>query len=116
MREQTFELLNTSDKLIKCLHCLFGRKRFPFDIHNPTGYLIAIIFEDVIFSYEFYVIACTLALGIGIFGLSVSVTSDFQHVLLSINEKTHINEHRSNEVRILFVEFIVAHAAIKQLS
>lgn len=93
----------------------FAAKRFPFDTDSsPIGYLIGVISEYVIFGYEYCVIACSLALGMGIFWFAISVTKEIQHTLHSINRKTRANKLRPNQMKILFMEFIHAHAAIKR--
>lgn len=102
---------------MKCLY-FFSRSntRFPFDSNNPTGYLIAVLIEYVIVTYEYIMITCTLGLAIGAFWFIISVTKEIQHILHSINDKAQANEDQSNEMQILFAEYIDAHAALKQLS
>lgn len=90
--------------------------RFPFDSNNPTGYLIAVLIEYVIVTYEYIMITCTLSLAIGAFWFIISVTKEIQHILHSINDKAQANEDQSNEMQRLFAEYIDAHAALKQLS
>lgn len=98
------------------VNCIsFVPTRFPFDTNNsPIGYLIAIISEYVIFGYEYCVIACSLAVGMGAFWFGISVTKEIQHTLNSINHKAHANKMRSKQLKILFLEFMHAHAAIKR--
>lgn len=94
----------------------FSFQRFPFDINNPLGYLIAVVFEYITIGNEFFVIACTLNLAIGAFWFAISLTKQFQHILYLINEKAHANENQSNELKVLFSEFVYAHGTIIQLS
>lgn len=101
---------------MKCLYFSCPPERFPFDVHNPTGYSIAVVIECITGAYEFFTIACTLAVVIGSYWVSVSATKEIWRILHSICHKVRSNESHSNENRVLFAEFIDAHAAIKQLS
>lgn len=92
------------------------QKRFPFDSNNAIGYLIAVILEYVFASYEYFVIACTLALGIGAFWVAMSLTKEIKRIVHSINHKTKAKMSQSHELMHLFLEFVDAHAAVKQLS
>lgn len=91
-------------------------KRFPFDWHNPIGYLIAVTVEYVIFGYECFIIACVLSFGIGAIWLIISVTKEIRHTLHSINDVGQENKIKSNELKRLFSEYFHTYAAIKQLS
>lgn len=94
----------------------YSKKRFPFDTNNPIGYLIAVILEYIIIDYECFIIACTLSFGIGACWFGASTTKEIQSILHSINDKTQTIECPTNELKILFSEFIDTHSAIKQLS
>lgn len=91
-------------------------KRFPFDYNNPIGYLFAVIVEYIIIGHEYFVIACTLGLGIGAFWFAVSATKEIRHTLNLINNEVKAKTNHSVELKILFSEFINAHATVKQLS
>lgn len=91
-------------------------KRFPFDCSNPIGYLVAVILEYVAFGYNYVVIASTLSFGIGLYRLAISSTKDFQDFLRIINDNAHTNQNQSNELEVLFAEYVDTHATIKQLS
>lgn len=91
-------------------------ERLPFDPNNPIGYLAAIILEYTILDYELYWIACTCALGVGAFLLAISLLKEIQCILHSINNSAKVKKHQSNELKVLFSEFIQVHAATKQLS
>lgn len=84
----------------------FSLKRFPFETNNPLGYLIVVILEYIICGYEFFIVACTLALGIGAFWLAISVTKEIQRILCLIDEKIHANENQSTDLNILFSGFV----------
>lgn len=62
--------------------------------------------------YEFFITACSLAVGIGSFWFGVSATQDIERILHSIDYKAQSNAIQLNE----FIEFIEAHGTIKQLS
>lgn len=57
-----------------------------------------------------------MGLAIGICLFAIAITKEIQHILHSINEKARTNENQSNELKVLFTEYIKTHAAIKQLS
>lgn len=91
-------------------------QRFSIDPKNPIGYLITVILQYIIWGYEHFIIACTLSLGIGAFWLTVSITRELQNILHTINNEAQANQKPTNELKILFSEYISAHAAIKRLS
>lgn len=74
--------------------------------------------EYIILAYEYFIIACTLALGIGAFWFGISVTKEIQRILHSLNEKAQTNGNRNQSIRLkrLLSKFIDTHAAVKQLS
>lgn len=93
------------------------QNRFPFDVHNPIGYLIAFIIEYSICIYTYLLGACTLSLEIGLFWIATSVTKEIHCILSTIKEKMEANEdHLNEELRAFFPEFMNTHAALKQLS
>lgn len=92
-------------------------KRFPFDWSNPIGYLIAIILEYIIWTYEYFIVACTLSLAIGGYWFAISATKEIQHTLHLINDAAQANDVcQSNELKLLIAEFIYAHGVVKKLS
>lgn len=97
---------------MKCFFCSF--QRFPFDTTNPIGYLFAVIFEYILVGYQCFIVACTLSLFIGVFWFVISAIEEFQHILSIINDKAQANVDQSNELKILFREFIDAHGITKQ--
>lgn len=66
--------------------------------------------------YSYFLIACTLALGIGAFWFIVSTTKEIKHILHSINDTAKAKKKQSDKVKILFAEYVNTHAVIKQLS
>lgn len=94
--------------------CLFHR--FPFESNNPIGFLIAFIIEYIILGYEYFVVACILALGTGAFLFAISTTKDFQRSTPVINTKTKRKGNQLNELNTFFSEFIYSLGAVKQLS
>lgn len=90
--------------------------RFPFHTNNPLGYSIAVIIEYVAIGYEFFIVACTLALGIGTCWFAISITKEIKRIRHSINDAAQANQNQSNELKILFSEYIHVHSSIKQLS
>lgn len=94
--------------------CSFDR--FPFDSNNPNGYLIAFVLEYITLAYTYFTVECSLALLIGSYWFAIAVTKEIRRILYSINVMTQAKESRSQEMTAIFLEFIDAYAAIKQLS
>lgn len=103
---------------VKCFLPLFALlpNRIPFEWKNPIGYLFAIFFEYILFGFAYYLIACSFTLVIGAHWFAISVTKEIQGILHSIKDKTRAKSNQSNELNVLFAEFIDTHGAIKQLS
>lgn len=57
-----------------------------------------------------------MALGVGKFWFTISMTKEFQSMLHSINAKAQTTQIQLNELKTLFTEFIEAHGIMKQLS
>lgn len=96
---------------MKCLSFL-PSYRYPFDTNTPIGYLIAFAIEYITFAYEYFVIACTWALGICAFWFAISATTELQCILHSIN-----NKHcKPNELRVFFSEYSYFHGIVLELS
>lgn len=77
---------------------------------------MATFFEYGTAAGAYFMISCTLALGIGAFWFVISVIKDIQHILHLINNEAHAKKQQSNEMKILFLEYIRAHGIVKQLS
>lgn len=107
--------LEILDKFTKCL-VIFAFQRFPFDSKDPVGYLIAVILEYIMYGYDCFIIACTLALGVGAFWFAACACKEIQHILNLINAKAHAKKHRNDELKVFFEEFINTHLTVKQLS
>lgn len=88
-------------------------QRFPFVTNNPVGYLIAVILEYIVLGCEFFVISCTLALGIGGFCIAIAATNEIERILHRIDDKTQANEIQSDEIMFFFVEFVDIHGMAK---
>lgn len=88
--------------------------RLPFDSNNPVGYLIAVIIAYVLVGCAYFIIACTLGLGIGAYWFAISSTKEIKHTLHLINDKAHRN--LSNKLKVLFSKFIYGYGIVKQLS
>lgn len=91
-------------------------KRFPFAWNNPFGYLIAVTVEYTTCACEYFLGACTLALAIGTFWIAISMTKEIQQILLIINDEAKEKKIQSEQLNVLFSEFIDAHGIVKQLS
>lgn len=91
-------------------------KRFPFDWKSRRGYLVSIILEFMIWTYEHIVLSCTLSLAVGGYWLTISTTEEFQRIVSKLNDEAQKSVYESNALKILFAEFIDLHATIKQLS
>lgn len=107
-------LFNNSFENILFSALFFGR--FPFDPNNPIGYFMAFIMEYIIFGYEYFVVACAISLGIGIYWFITSSTKRTRHIVHKMNDYSartdgkHVNRFK------LFADFIYAHQDMKQLS
>lgn len=111
----SFVHLNLRFQLYQLCYFLYLlQKRFPFHWNSPIGYLCAVAHEYITCGYEFFVIACALALGIAAFCFTTAVTKELQRILRSINDEAQANE--KGELKILFAEFIDTYTSIKQLS
>lgn len=77
---------------------------------------MAIVFEYVGGAGAYYMISCTLGLGIGAFWFVISVIKEIQRILHSINVTAQATKKQSNKMKVLFEEFIYAHGVIKELS
>lgn len=80
------------------------------------GYLVAVILEYTVLGYEYFTIASTLGYLIGSYSFAISATKEIQCILKSINYKAHGKKKKSNKLRAVFLEYVLAHATIKQLS
>lgn len=110
------QVSNVFFQINKVFLSFFYFKRFPFDLHNPFGYLIAFVIEYIMLGYEFFIVACSLELGIGANIFAISIIEEIRRILHSMNRKAHLKKNKSNKLKTLFLEYIHAHAAIKQLS
>lgn len=77
---------------------------------------MAVTLEYIVFTYEYFVIACTLAFGVGIYCILISVTEEIQHILHLINSKAQANKVKPDKLNTLFLEYINTHGTVKQLS
>lgn len=77
---------------------------------------MAFVVEYIIFSYAYFVIACTLSLRIGAYWLSMSVTKEIRRILRSINRMAQIEKRQSKGLKLSLSEFIYSHATMIQLS
>lgn len=103
-------------KIAKCRFFIFAPKRFLFDTNNPIGYLTAVTLEYILIGYTYFIVACTLALGMGLSSFAVSITKEIQRILHAINKKVQSNEDQTKKLMDLFSEYIFTHATIKELS
>lgn len=78
--------------------------------------MIAVTFEYIELGFELFILACTLAVGIGAFCFAILITGEIQRILRLINDKAQAKKNQSNELMVLFSEFIDAHDIVKQLS
>lgn len=90
--------------------------RFPFDSNNPIGYFVAVTVQYIICGYEFFLIACSLALFIGLNWFIVAVIKEIRRILHEINKKAQANANQPSKLMELFSEFIYTHSILKQLS
>lgn len=57
-----------------------------------------------------------MGLGVGVYLFGISATEEMQGILQSINNEAKAKENLSNDLKILFAEFIDAHGIATQLS
>lgn len=93
----------------------FDTFRFPFDVKNLVGYLIACVLEYTMVSYVFYFIACIISLAIGSFVMLLGLINDLNDNLKTINENVKTNGTHFQTVCQLY-EFVQFHSEAKQLS
>lgn len=102
--------------LMNCSLFFLASKRFPFNSNNLVGYLIASVVEYIIYGYEYLILACTLGLGIGGFWLTIRTTKEIQRLLHITNNKAHVNDNQSNELKAILSEYAHGLGTVKQLS
>lgn len=66
--------------------------------------------------YEYVIVACVVSHGVGSFWVAVSTTKEIRRILHKIHNKAKANKSQSNELKLLFSEFIHTHAVVKRLS
>lgn len=94
-------------------------ERLPFGWDNPLGYLIAIVLQYMFLFYEYVIIACSFGLLFGVFRIEMSGTKEIKRILHSIDHwqsNAQASKNQQNDLKVLFSEYIDAHAAVKQLS
>lgn len=91
-------------------------KRLPFVWNTPIGYLIAVFITYIIVGYAYFIVACTITLGIGAYCFVISATTEVQHILHSIHRKAHLNGSQSSKLNVLLPKYIHAHRIVIQLS
>lgn len=78
--------------------------------------MVAVAVEYIILGFEFSVIACTLALGIGAYCFGISAIKEIERLFNLINDEACGNENQPKELKASFSECIEAHVIVKQLS
>lgn len=89
--------------------------RFPFDVKNLFGYLIACVLEYTMVSYVFYFIACIISLSIESFVILMGLINDLNDNLKTINEIVKTNGTHF-QIMCQLYEFVQFHSQAKQLS
>lgn len=90
-------------------------RRFPFDWRNPHGFLIAVVMEYVIFSYEFAIAALVIAMAIASYVYCTAFCKIIRESLISIKQRAHAKIDRPEFLKQI-VEFFDVHSSAKQLS
>lgn len=90
-------------------------RRFPFDWKNPSGYLIAFFAEVVLISCAAIAGVLATNFGIGINLILISLATDVQADILSINQIIKNRPERSQVVK-QFKDFVRFCSDAKQLS
>ena len=90
-------------------------ERFPFDWKNPFGYFIAVIFEYLIGTYVFMVVAAVVTFGIGTFILAIATLGEVRDDLKKINDLAKFEENRLETLNRLG-DFTQFHCHMMQLS
>lgn len=101
---------------MKLLNVSLFQKRFPFDLQNPTGYLLAVVTQYVVAGFQFTAVASTLGLLIGVYRFALATIKEIKHILRTINNKAKANRGQSSELMGFLSELIDTDTAIKGLS
>lgn len=89
--------------------------RFPFNWHNPIGFLWAALIQYLMFVYIFFFIACSSTLAIAVYLFTTTATNDIQEKLHSVNETVERADEQS-DISFEITNYIEYHSILKQLS
>lgn len=81
--------------------------RFPFDMKNPIGYLLAFILLYILHINLLYFATCAFVIGVGIYMLVISVTKDLKNIVITFRDcvKTEPNPLLLSKHLFDFIQF-----------
>lgn len=77
---------------------------------------MAFTLEYIMLGFDFFIVACSLTLGIASYCFAIAIIEELQRMLHSISGKAPTNGKQSNKLKELFTQFIDAHGLMTQLS
>lgn len=92
---------------------MFSPKRFPIDLKNPFGYLIAFVLQYAAFWYVHCNIACMISIGFGSFLLLMTLIKDIKDDLHHITKSVKVKANRPQTYKKI-CDFIKFHAILTQ--
>lgn len=90
-------------------------ERTPFDSRNLFGYLIAFIYQCIVFWNGIYFISCMICFGIGVYLFGLTLAEFLENILYQINKDAKDKRLRL-EVMHSLCDFVELQATIKKLS
>lgn len=89
--------------------------RFPFNVRNPMGYLIASVFQLTKLTFTLFLVANILTFGIGCYLIGITATKEIKNTLQIADKKLRLKKERPLAMK-RFTDLIKWHSIIKQLS
>lgn len=93
----------------------FSATRFPFDIKNLFGYLIAFTLQGCMIAFSLFFVSSLISLLIGSYFMLTSLTKDLQKELNWIDDSLE-NEENCVQIVTQLSEFVQFHSESKQFS
>lgn len=92
---------------------LFDPKRFPWNMKDPIGYIVAFILQSQLMVYQMFNVACILSIGFGAYLFIMTLTEDLKMRIAAVNE---CGKNQASELDALekVTEFIHLHSDTKQ--
>lgn len=98
--------------------CFILIQRFPFDMNNPIGYLIAFALQYMLFACMFLNISCFASLGIGAYMFAIAGCKDSRGDICQMNARKVSKIAAKYQAKIMkqLSRFVLYHSQVKQLS